>query len=112
MCVCGGGGGGGALFQVSNLVFYAQSTIAVISGRVSFSMKSRKLLVLGLFNAFATHTFRPCFINWEGQSHETVSTNHSLFEEEGDSKRYRTEVFLLTSLTPYRSAKPAHKSCF
>ena len=52
----GGGGGGGALFQVSNLVFYAQSTIAVISGRVSFSMKSRKLLTRALFNAFAPYT--------------------------------------------------------
>ena len=48
---------------VSNLVFYAQSTIAVTSGR---------------------------------------TTNHNLFEEKGESKRYRTEVLLLTSITPYR----------
>ena len=38
----------------------------------------------------------------DGQSHETVSTNHSLSEEKGEPKRYRTEVLPLTSLTPYR----------
>ena len=43
----------------------------------------------------------------DGQSHETVSTNHNLFEEKGEPKRYRTEVLPLTSLTPYRWAKPA-----
>ena len=32
----------------------------------------------------------------------TVSTNHNLFEEKGEPKRYRTEVVPLTSLTPYR----------
>jgi len=35
----------------------------------------------------------------DGQSHKTVSTNHNLFEEKGESKRYRTEVLRLTSLT-------------
>ena len=29
-------------------------------------------------------------------------------EEKGEPKRIRTEVPLLTSLTPYREAKPAH----
>ena len=38
----------------------------------------------------------------DGQSHKTVSTNHSLSEEKGEPKRYRTEVLPLTSLTPYR----------
>ena len=39
----------------------------------------------------------------DGQSHRTVPTNHSLFEEKGEPKRYRTEVLRpLTSLTPYR----------
>ena len=38
----------------------------------------------------------------DGQSHKTVSTKHSLFEEKGEPKRYRTEVLPLTSLTPYR----------
>ena len=33
------------------------------------------------------------------------------FEEKGEPKRIRTEVPLLTSLTPYRNAKPAHVSC-
>ena len=45
----------------------------------------------------------------DGQSHKTVSTNHNLFEEKREPKRYRTEVLPLTSLTPYREAKPAHK---
>ena len=35
----------------------------------------------------------------DGQSHKTVPTNHNLFEEKGEPKRYRTEVFPLTSLT-------------
>ena len=38
----------------------------------------------------------------DGQSHMTVSTNHSLSEEKGEPKRYRTEVLRLTSLTPHR----------
>ena len=38
----------------------------------------------------------------DGQSHKTLSTNHNLFEEKGEPKRYRTEVLPLTSLTPYR----------
>ena len=38
----------------------------------------------------------------DGQSHKTVSTNHNLFEEKGQRKRYRTEVLPLISLTPYR----------
>ena len=37
----------------------------------------------------------------DGQSHKTVSTNHNLFEETGEPKRYQTEVLPLTSLTPY-----------
>ena len=46
----------------------------------------------------------------DGQSHRTVSTDHNLSEEKGEPKRYRTEVLLLISLTPYlyRYAKPAH----
>ena len=38
----------------------------------------------------------------DGQSHKRVSTNHNLFEEKEEPKRYRTEVLPLTSLTPYR----------
>ena len=38
----------------------------------------------------------------DGQSHRTVSTDHNLFEEKGEPKRYRTEVLPLNSLTPYR----------
>ena len=44
----------------------------------------------------------------DGQRHKTVSTNHNLFEEKGEPKRYRTEVLLLTNLTPYHYAKPDH----
>ena len=44
----------------------------------------------------------------DGQSHRTVSTNHILSEEKGEPKRYRTEVFPLTRLTPYRWTEPAH----
>ena len=29
----------------------------------------------------------------DGQSHKTVSTNHNLFEEKGEPKRYRTRSF-------------------
>ena len=42
------------------------------------------------------------FQNCEGQSHKTVSTNHNLFEDKGEPKRYRTEVLPLANLTPYR----------
>ena len=39
----------------------------------------------------------------DGQSHKTVSTNHNLFEEKGEPKRYRTEVLPLTNLQePFR----------
>ena len=37
----------------------------------------------------------------DGQSHKTVSTDHNLFEEKGEPKRYRTEVLPLTSLKLY-----------
>ena len=43
----------------------------------------------------------------DGQSHKTVSTNHNLFEEKGEPKRYRTEVLPLTSLT----ARPNRLTC-
>ena len=35
----------------------------------------------------------------DGQSHKTVSTNHNLFEEKGEPKRYRTEVLLDSART-------------
>ena len=38
----------------------------------------------------------------DGQSHKTVSTNHNLFEEKEEPKRYRTEVLPFTNLSPYR----------
>ena len=38
----------------------------------------------------------------DGQSHKIVSTNLNLFEEKGETKRYRAEILPLTSLTPYR----------
>ena len=51
---------------------------------------------------------RAILVGSDGQSHKTVSTNHNLFEEKREPKRYRTEVLPLTNLTPYRYAKPAH----
>ena len=38
----------------------------------------------------------------DGQRHNTVPTNHNLFEVKGEPKLHRTEVLPLTSLTPYR----------
>ena len=35
----------------------------------------------------------------DGQSRKAVSTNHDLFEEKGEPKRYRTEVLPLTNRT-------------
>ena len=37
-------------------------------------------------------------VGGDGQSHKTVSTNHNLFEEKGEPKRYGTEVLPLTSV--------------
>ena len=44
----------------------------------------------------------------DGQSHKTVPTNHNLFEEKGEQKRYRTEVLPFTNLAPYHWATTAH----
>ena len=41
----------------------------------------------------------------DGQSHKTVSKNHNTFEEKGEPNQIRTDVPLLTSLTPYRWVK-------
>ena len=46
--------------------------------------------------------FNVSLVMRDKQSQKTVSTNHNLFEEEGEPKRNRTEVLPLTSLTPYR----------
>ena len=47
------------------------------------------------------------FHNCEWQSHKTVSTDLNL-EEKGEPKQIWTNVFLLTSLTPYYNTKLAH----
>ena len=47
------------------------------------------------------------FHNCEGQSHKTVFSD-TPFEEKREPKQIRTEVPLLTCLTPYRSAKQSH----
>ena len=46
--------------------------------------------------------FNVPLINCEGESKKTESTNHNLFEEKGEPKRYRAELLMLTntSLTP------------
>ena len=42
------------------------------------------------------------FHNCEGQSHKTQCPQTTIFEDKGEPKQIRTEVLLLTSLTPYR----------
>ena len=46
----------------------------------------------------------------DGQSHKTVSTNHNLFEEKGEPKRYRTEVLLseITALSNFYLVSTSH----
>ena len=54
------------------------------------------------------HQNDSCIEVGSDESHFNVSvgsfrwTNHNLFEQKGEPKRYRTEVLPLTSLTPYR----------
>ena len=43
----------------------------------------------------------------DGQGHKTVSTNHNLFEEKGEPKRYRTEVLPPVSYTHLRAHETA-----
>ena len=47
----------------------------------------------------------------DGQSHRTVSTNHNIFEEKGEPKRYRAEVLPLTSLTRPNRLTKGFKGC-
>ena len=48
----------------------------------------------------------------DGQSHKTVPTNHSLSEEKGEPKRYRTEVLLLTTCEHFFKALPLGQADF
>ena len=48
----------------------------------------------------------------KGKSQESVQKLFTVFEEKGEPKRNRIEVLLLTSLRPYRQAKPAHACRF
>ena len=41
-------------------------------------------------------------------SHKILCPQTTTFEEKGEPKQIQTQVLLLTSLTPYRWAKPAH----
>ena len=101
------------------MVFYAQSTGAVISGQRGWG--EREMIYLSLHchhqNDFcikmgSDESDFNVSVGSDGQSHKTVSTNHNLFEEKGEPKRHRTEVLPLTSLMPYRWAKPAHTLFF
>ena len=68
---------------------------------------------------YAVTTRMTCIKMGSDESHFNVSlivrdivirpcpTNHNLFEDKGEPKRYRTEVLPLTSLPPYRWTKPA-----
>ena len=50
------------------------------------------------------------FHNCEGQSHKTVSTDYNFWREKESRSRFEPRSFsVLTSLTPYRLAKPAHR---
>ena len=75
---CGGGGGGGLYTYRYTVTTRITSALrwAAIESHLNVSVES------------------------DGQSHRTVSTNHNLFEEKGEPKRFRTEVLPLTSLTP------------
>ena len=53
--------------------------------------------------------FNDSLICCEGQSHKTVSTDHSL--KRNESRGGFEPKSLLTSLPPYRWAKPAHSVC-
>ena len=75
-----GGGGGGKLYTYRYTVTIRMTCIKMGSDESHFNVS----------------------VGSERQSHKTVSTNHNLFEEKGEPKRYRTEVLPLTSLTPYR----------
>ena len=65
------------------------------------------------------HQKDSCIKMGSDESHFNVSLNvrdkvtrqcsqTTTFEEKGEPKQIRTEVFLLTSLTPYRQAKQVH----
>ena len=66
-----GGGGGGRLYTYRYIV-----TTRMIPARRWAAMRAILMFSVGS----------------EEQSHKTVSTNHSLFEEKREPKRYRTEV--------------------
>ena len=68
---------------------------------------------------YTVTTRMTCIKMGSGESHFNVSVGSegritrqcpqtTTSEEKGEPKRYRTEVLPLTSLTPYRWAKPAH----
>ena len=55
-----------------------------------------------------------CIKMGSNENHFNVSlivrdTGHKLFEEMGEPKRNRAQALLLTSLTSYRWAEPAHR---
>ena len=82
---CGGGGGGGGKREIIYLSLHCHhqndSCIKMGSDERAILMFQQEVME---------------------KNHKTVSTNHNLFEEKGEPKRYRTEVLPLTSLTPYR----------
>ena len=59
-------------------------------------------VTIGMTPAFRWAAMR-AILQFQGQSRiKTVSTNHNLLEEKGETKRNRIEALLLTSPTPYR----------
>ena len=66
-----------------------------------WKLGEREIIYLSLLCHHQNESHFNVSVGSDGQSHKTVSTNHNLFEEKGEPKRYRTEVLPLTSLTPY-----------
>ena len=84
----GGGGGGGYGGRGRGRLYTYRYTVTT---RMSSAL--RWAAMTAIFNVS---------VGSDGHSHKTVSTDHNLFEEKGEPKRYQTEVLPLTSLTPYR----------
>ena len=83
---CGGGGGGVEIIYLS-LHCHHQNDLCVKVGSVE------------------SH-FNVSLIVKDKVTRQCPQT--TTFEEKGEPKRIRTEVLPLTSLTPYRQAKPVH----
>ena len=95
VCVCGGGGGGEGGYGGGwrrRLYTYRYA----VTNRMTPALRWAAMRAILMFH------------NCEGQNHTRQCPQTTTFEEKGEPKQIRTEVPLLTSLTPYRYAKPGH----